>query len=84
MNQSPVMNPPPSVLRNSLRQKPEPGPRIETAHRRIVTDLPAPGSLETLRNTDRTISYRQLLSAPNRLGARRRLPSLRRTRELLD
>ena len=55
MNQSPVMNPPPSVLRNSLRQKPEPGPRIETAHRRIVTDLPAPGSLETLRNTDRTI-----------------------------
>ena len=55
MNKPPVMNPPPSVLRNSLRQKPEPGPRIETAYRRIVTDLPAPGSLETLENTDRTI-----------------------------
>ena len=55
MNKPPVVSPAPSVLRNSLRQKPEPGPRIETAHRRIVTDLPAPGSLETLENTDRTI-----------------------------
>ncbi len=55
MDKPPVVNPPPSVLKNSLRQKPEPGPRIETAHRRIVTDLPAPGSLATLRNTDRTI-----------------------------
>ena len=55
MNKPPVIHPAPSVLRNSLRQKPEPGPRIETAHRRIVTDLPAPGSLKTLENTDRTI-----------------------------
>ena len=55
MNKPPVINPPPSVLRNSLRQKPQPGPRIETPHRRIVTDLPAPGSLATLENTDRTI-----------------------------
>ncbi len=55
MNKSSAMQPPPSVLRNCLRQKPEPGPRIETAHRRIVTDLPAPGSLETLETADLTM-----------------------------
>ncbi len=43
----------PPVLTNSFRAAPEPAPRVETAHRRIATPLPAPETAERLAQAAR-------------------------------